>query len=436
MEAATKEVPAVPLPRPLQTARFIVRPISFLEHWRSELGETYRANLFGPGDVVFLSDPESIKKLFMADRVNTIAPGRNIILAPLLGRQSLLLQEGDEHMRRRKLMLPPFHGERMRSYERVIVEATERAIAGWPMGEEFPLHPSMQAITLDVILTAVFGIEDAARREALRDLLVEVLGASASPVAVGVVTPGLRRLPPFSSVPKLVERADELLYAEIAEHRRHPDLAEREDILSMLLTATFDDGSAMEDREVRDQLMTLLLAGHETTATGLAWTFDLLLHHPDALERLEAELAADEHEYLDAVVEESLRVRPVVPFTGRLLKQDSELGGYPMPAGTTILVGIYLAHSRADVFADPHAFRPERMLEDGAPETYSWIPFGGGTRRCIGAAFAQMEMRIAIETILRSVALRAATPEPEKPVRRNVTLSPANGTRAIASARV
>jgi cytochrome P450 len=436
VEAATKAVPSVPLPKPLQTARFIVRPIPFLEHWRSELGETYRANLFGPGDVVFLSDPESIKKLFMADRVNTIAPGRNIILAPLLGKQSLLLQEGDEHMRRRKLMLPPFHGERMRGYERVIVEATERAIAGWPMAEEFALHPSMQEITLDVILTAVFGIEDAERREALRDLLVEVLGASASPVAVGVVTPGLRKFPPFSSVPKLVDRADQLLYAEIAEHRRRPDLAERDDILSMLLTARFDDGSAMEDREVRDQLMTLLLAGHETTATGLAWTFDLLLHHPDTLVRLEIELAAGESEYLDAVVEESLRVRPVVPFTGRQLKEDADLGGYHMPAGTTILVGIYLAHSREDVFADPHAFRPERMLEEGAPETYSWIPFGGGTRRCIGAAFAQMEMRIAIETILRCVKLEAASPELERPVRRNVTLSPANGTRVIATPRI
>jgi cytochrome P450 len=203
----------------------------------------------------------------------------------------------------------------------------------------------------------------------------------------------------------------------------------------MLLTARFDDGSAMEDREIRDQLMTLLLAGHETTATGLAWTFDLLLHHPDALVRLEIEHGAGEPESLAAVVEEALGVRPVVPFTGRLLKEDSDLGGYHMPAGTTILVGIYLAHSRDDVFPDPHAFRPERMLEEGAPETYSWIPFGGGTRRCIGAAFAQMEMRIAIETILRAVKLEAATPDLEKPVRRNVTLSPANGTRVRATPR-
>ena len=207
------------------------------------------------------------------------------MLAPLLGSASLLLQEGEEHMRRRKLMLPPFHGERMRGYEAMIAEATERAIADWPLGTEFALHPSMQAITLEVILRAVFGIEDAERREALRDALVEILGASASPVAAGAVVPGVRRLPPFRSIPAMVERADELLYAEIAEHRRLEDLAERDDILSMLLTARFEDGSAMEDRELRDQLMTLLLAGHETTATGLAWTFDLLLHHPEALER-------------------------------------------------------------------------------------------------------------------------------------------------------
>jgi cytochrome P450 family 135 len=430
-----RQVPSVPLSKPLQTARFVFRPIPFLEHWRRELGETFRASLFGPGEVVFLSDPDSIKRLFTADRVNTIAPGRNIILEPLLGRSSLLLQEDDEHMRRRKLMLPPFHGERMRGYEQVIREATERAVAGWPQGSEFALHPSMQAITLEVILRAVFGVEDADRRERLRDALVEILAASASPAALGFAVPALRKLPPFRRIAAMRDRTDELLYAEIAEHRRHPDLAVRDDILSMLLTARFEDGSAMDDRELRDQLMTLLLAGHETTATGLAWTFDLLLHRPDALERLEAELAEGEHEYLDAVINESLRVRPVVPFTGRELRQDSDLGGYELESGTVILVGIYLAHSRPDLYPEPFEFRPERLLGDGAPETYSWIPFGGGTRRCIGAAFAQLEMRIAIETILGSVKLRAASPELEKPVRRNVTLSPANGTRVVAMAR-
>ncbi|MGH2954697.1 MAG: cytochrome P450 [Solirubrobacterales bacterium] len=225
-----------------------------------------------------------------------------------------------------------------------------------------------------------------------------------------------------------------MLAAEIAERRADPARDEREDILSMLVAARFDDGSAMDDSELGEQLMTLLLAGHETTATGLAWTFDLLLHRPEALDRLRAETDAGEREYLDAVITETLRLRPVVPFTGRELRADAELAGYALPAGTIVMAAIHLAHTRPDLFEDPYAFRPERFLEEG-PETYSWIPFGGGTRRCVGAAFAQFEMRVAIETILRAVELRAATPDPERPVRRNVTLSPANGTRVIVTRR-
>ena len=423
------ELPRVPLPKLVQTARFVARPVSFLEQWRRRLGEPFHASIHGPGEIVFLSDPASIKKLFAADRVHTIAPGRNIFLEPLLGRGSLLLQEDEEHLRRRKLMLPPFHGERMRAYETVIREATERAISTWPRGEEFALHPSMQEITLEVILRAVFGVEDAERRRSLRDGLVEILAASASPAAVGFAIPGLRRVPPYDRLARLRERTDELLYAEIDEHRGHDDLAERDDILSMLLCATFEDGSKMEDHELRDQLMTLLLAGHETTATGLAWTFDLLLHDEARLARLQAEVDAGEHEYLDAVINESLRIRPVVPFTGRKLRQDADLGGYELPDGTVILVGIYLAHTRVDVYEDPFAFMPERFIGDSAPDTFAWVPFGGGTRRCIGAAFAQLEMRVAIETILRSRKLTAATTGLERPTRRNVTLSPANGTR-------
>jgi cytochrome P450 family 135 len=427
-------VPRIPLPKPLQTARFIVRPISFMEHWRRALGETFHASLYGPGELVFISDPPSLKALFAADRVNTIAPGRNIILRPLLGPGSLLLQEGEEHLRRRKLMLPPFHGERMRAYERVIAEATERAIAGWPRGEELALHPSMQAITLEVILRAVFGVEDAERRRVLRDALVEILGATATPAAVGFITPAARRLPMYRRLNELHDRTDEVLHAEITERRSDPGAEARDDILSMLVSARFEDGSTMDDAELRDQLMTLLLAGHETTATGLAWAFDLLLHHPEALERLRAELETGEREYVEAVVNESLRVRPVVPFTGRELRADAELGGYELEAGTVVMAAIYLAHTRADVHPEPYAFRPERFLGDDAPDTFAWIPFGGGTRRCIGAAFAQFEMRVVLETVLRSVALRAASADLERPVRRNVTLSPANGTRVIVTA--
>jgi len=426
--------PAIALPRTLQTARFLVRPVSFFERYRRELGPTFAARLIGPGDVVFISDSDSIKRLFGADRVNTIAPGRNIVLRPLLGAQSLLLQEGDEHLRRRKLMLPPFHGERMREYEKTIAEVTEAEIEGWPQGSAFAMHPTMQAITLEVILRAVFGVSDPARRDALTGCLVGILAESASPAAVGLVVPALRRLPHYRDFARTLQRTDELLAAEIADRRADPDLESRDDILSMLVAARFEDGSKMSDAELRDQLMTLLLAGHETTATGLAWTFDLLLHRPDALERLAAELDADDSEYLDAVIEESLRVRPVVPITGRLLHEPAKLGGYELDRGTIILVAIYMAHTDPALFPDPHAFRPERFL-DADPGTYSWIPFGGGTRRCIGAAFAQMEMRVVVRTILERFELRAASPELERPVRRNVTLSPRDGTRVVATAR-
>jgi cytochrome P450 len=432
--AITARPPEVPLPRLVQTARFLFRPIPFFEHWRRELGETFAARLIGPGDVVFVSDPDSMKRLFGADRVNTIAPGRNIILRPLLGRQSLLLQEGEEHLRRRKLMLPPFHGERMRAYESLIAEVTAAEVDRMPVGTPFALHPHMQAITLEVIMRAVFGVSDAARRDELRENLVAILAESASPLAIGLVIGPTQRLPHYRRFAQRVARTDELLAAKIAERRADPDLERREDILSMLIAARFEDGSEMSDGELRDQLMTLLLAGHETTATGLAWAFDLLLHTPSALSRLLGDLDSEESEYLDAVVTETLRVRPVVPFTGRLLHEGAELGGFDLDPGTVVLAAIYMAHTNPDVYPDPFAFRPERFLEEG-PDTYSWIPFGGGTRRCIGAAFALMEMRVALRTILASVALEAADPRPERMTRRNVTLSPRGGVRVTASPR-
>ncbi|MQA75227.1 MAG: cytochrome P450 [Solirubrobacterales bacterium] len=433
---ASERPPEVGLPRVVQTARFMARPIQFFERHRRELGETFRVRLlFGPGEFVFVSDPGSLKLLFAADRVNTIAPGRNVVLGPLLGPESLLLQKDAGHLRARRLMLPSFHGERMRAYESTIREVSERALGGWPIGPTFRAMPRMQAITLEVILRAVFGVQDAGLRDALRDGLLAILAETASPAAIGATIAGLRRLPRYRRFARLVERSDALLAAEIAERRRDPDLAGREDILSLLVAARFEDGSQMSDAELRDQLMTLLLAGHETTATGLAWTFDLLIHHPTTLARLTAELADGDRTYLEAVITESLRLRPVVPMTGRLLHEPARLGGYELDPGTVVMAAIGLVHTRADLHEDPYAFRPERFLADGAPETYSWIPFGGGTRRCIGAAFARMEMRVAIETILRSVELRAADPELERPVRRNVTISPANGTRVIASPR-
>jgi cytochrome P450 family 135 len=417
-------------PAALQTARLVARPVSFFEACRRRYGETFTAQVLRVGPIVFISDPASMKSLFGADRRNTIAPGRNVVLAPVLGQRSLLLLEGEEHLRRRKLMLPPFHGERMRAYEDVMVEATEREVATWPFARAFPLHASMQAITLEVILRAVFGVEDDQRRQLLRGSLVGILATTRSPRAIGMTIGRLRRLPAYRRVGQLLAEADEILQAEIAERRGDPDLASREDILSLLVGARFEDGSGMSDAELRDQLMTLLMAGHETTATGLAWAFDLLFRSPGRLERLQAEVADGHHTYMDAVIEETLRLRPVVPFVGRELRGAAELGGYELPEGTVVMPSIYLAHTRRDAYPEPHAFRPERFL-DGRPETYSWIPFGGGTRRCIGAAFAQLEMRVVLRTVLGQTELRAASDRPEPVVRHNVTLSPRNGTPAI-----
>jgi cytochrome P450 len=318
----------------------------------------------------------------------------------------------------------------MRAYEGVMEEATRREIASWPRQKPFPLHPSMQRITLEVILRAVFGVEDDERRQALRENLVAILATTRSPRAVGLTIGRLRRLPAYRRVEQMLADTDEALLAEIAERRADPELERREDILSLLVAARFEDGSAMSDTELRDQLMTLLMAGHETTATALAWAFDLLFRAPQTLERLRAEVAEGGHEYLDAVIEETLRVRPVVPFVGRKLQLATELGGYELPEGTVVMPAIYLTHTREDVYTDAYAFKPERFL-DGGPETYSWIPFGGGTRRCIGGAFAQFEMRAVLRTVLGQAELRPATAEPEPIVRRNVTLSPRNGTPAI-----
>ena len=289
----------------------------------------------------------------------------------------------------------------------------------------------MQAITLEVILRTVFGVTDPARRAALTRLLPQLTDATSS-VSVQLRVMLARRSgrsAPFAQLAGVRGAIDELLLAEIAQRRADDDVGEREDILSLLVAARFEDGEGMGDRELRDQLMTLLLAGHETTATALAWTFDLLLRHPAALARLTAELdeAAGE-EYLRAVIWESLRLRPVVPLAGRRLGAELRAGGLTLPAGTDVSPAIWLTHTRADLYPEPYAFRPERFLER-PPTTYGWIPFGGGMRRCLGAAFAELEMRVVLRVMLRELELSAVSPRAERVTRRNVTFSPRRGTR-------
>ncbi|HEX8857108.1 MAG TPA: cytochrome P450 [Thermoleophilaceae bacterium] len=423
-------------PAVLQTARYLTRPFGSLDSAYERYGPVFTINLWPVGRMVLLADPDAVKAVWSKDRVNTLPKGRDVLLRPLLGPRSLLLQEGAEHLRRRKLMLPPLHGERMRGYVETMREATERDMARWPVGRPFPLIERMQAITLDVILRAVFGTTGGPREDELRTVLRDILnwsvGFRANVMLALAQTPELLMRTPLG---RLVARADELLHAEIEERRRADDLEEREDILSLLALARDEDGSPLSDDELRDQLMTLLAAGHETTATGLAWAFDALFRHPDVMDRLRDEITSDDDSYLQAVVQETLRVRPVVPEVGRVATEETRTNGHVLPPGTPTLASVQLIHRRADLYPEPLAFRPERFLDD-KPATYSWIPFGGGTRRCIGGAFAELEMRVVIRTILERADLLPGSEAAEPPARRPVTMAPANGTPAVLASAV
>ena len=443
----------------VQTLRWAFRPLPFMQECRERYGDSFSVRFLGfERPMVMISDPAAIKALY-TEREHGLPPGRDIILKPILGARSLLLLEGADHLAHRKLMLPAFHGERMRSYGPIMEEIVDAEIDSWPLGEEFAIHPRMQAITLEVILRVVFGVAEGPRLERLRPLLTNVLEETSSPFTqlIGLAT---RRFGgrPWAKFEGRLREVDDLLYAEIAERRAEGGLEERDDILSVLMRARFEDGGAgsaervseiagdderegaehdtggLSDTDLRDQLMTLLLAGHETTATALAWTFDLLLRHPRELGRLRDSLEAGEDDYLRATISESLRLRPVVPLAGRRLAKELSVDGLTLPAGTDVTPAIWLAHTRADVYPEPFAFRPERFLED-APDTYAWVPFGGGIRRCLGAAFAEFEMRIALREVLTRCDLHKADPAPERVGRRNITLSPRDGTPVVVTAR-
>ena len=403
---------------------------------RERFGDSFSVRFLGfKSPMVLISDPEAIKALY-TERENGLPPGRNIVLEPIMGPRSVLLLEGDDHLARRKLMLPAFHGERMRSYQPVVEEIVGAEIDSWPIGEVFPIHARMQAVTLEVILRVVFGVADGPRLERLRGLLAKVLTETASPTAqlVRIATQRFDRRGPWAKFEGQLRTVDELLFAEIGERRSDPGLEDRDDILSALMLARFEDGEAMADSELRDQLMTLLLAGHETTATALAWTFDLLLRHAAPLRRLRDSLEQGEEDYLRATIAESLRLRPVIPLAGRRLARELQTDGLTLPPGTDVSPAIWLTHTRPEIYPEPFAFRPERFLGEG-PETYSWIPYGGGIRRCLGASFAEFEMRIMLAEVLTRCDLHKASPSPERVGRRNVTLSPREGTPVVLSAR-
>jgi cytochrome P450 family 135 len=348
-------------------------------------------------------------------------------------------------MRQRKLLLPPFHGERMREYEQTIVDATRADMASWSLGEPMRLQERTRAITLEVILSAVFGVE-AERMDSLRDAIAGLLAPINS---LWTVWTTLRRMSlerPKGPIGDALQRLDAVIFAELARRRSQQDLSERADILSLLLQARDEEGQPMTDGELRDELVTLLLAGHETTATSVAWAIERLARHPQQLARLLAEIDAGEdagERYMTAVVNETLRVRPVVPLVARVLTQELELGNRRLPAGTRVMPSIYLTNRSPRVYERPAEFRPERFL-DSAPETFAWIPFGGGIRRCIGASFAQLEMKTMLRTMLsehepsvpRGGGLRDGRWRNGEWIRRRaITLVPAGGTRVVWNAR-
>jgi cytochrome P450 len=410
-------------------------PYGWMQSRRERYGDVFSSHFPFLGRVVYVADPALVKEVFAGDPAVFHAGEANAtVLGDALGDNSLLTLDEGRHLSQRKLLLPPFHGAAVRRYADVMAEATAREVESWPLGRAFPLRPRMQAITLEVILRAVFGVRDGRRMNLFRERIPRLGNLSSVLDWLPFMQRDLGGLTPAARFRKAVAAVDELIYAEIAERREQGEApADRDDVLTLLLSARHEDGSPMSDVELRDQLMTLLTAGHETTATGLSWAFERLLRTPPAMERLLESL--DDDEYLDAVVKETLRVRPVIVDVARKLTRDTQVGAWRLPAGTMVLPAIAAIHARPDLYPSPEEFRPERFLE-AETESYAWIPFGGGVRRCIGASFAQVEMRVVLREVLRRVRLRADSRRPERPQVRHVTVVPSRGCRVVVQERL
>jgi cytochrome P450 len=419
---------------------FWTRPTSSLEKARRRYGKRFTVKLPFQPPFVMISDPEAIKQLFTAPP-DAVHPGEGArILEPIVGSNSVILLDEKPHLEQRKLLLPAFHGEQMQRLSGLMSELAEREVASWPQGEPFSLHPRLQRLTLEIILRAVFGLEHGRRFDELRDVLTEVLQYSESPLSVlPDAMQKLRFLPVVRRFNALHKRADELIFELIDERRTAADGAQAQrgdDVLAMLLGARHEDDSPMTPQELRDELMTALVAGHETTASQLAWAFERLAREPRALARLTAEtVAGNGDEYLTAAIHEILRLKPVLANAEpRLTKRPIEIGGFEYPAGVALMASAFLVHRDPEIYPEPYAFRPERFLGK-APGTYTWLPFGGGRRRCLGASFALLEMKIVIRAVVQRYEIAPATPEAERTRRRSITFSPAQGARLVLTER-
>jgi cytochrome P450 family 135 len=428
-------LPGSRLPGLVQGFRYARDPIGFYSDLQRRYGNVFHVSFPYFKRIVYVADPEVVKRVFTADPAQFRAGEANAtVLEPAVGPSSVLTLDGAEHIRQRKVLLPPFHGERVKRYGETMRDAIERDLAEWPADRPFSLRPHMQRVTLEVILKAVFGIRGSERERRAARLITAFAHRADLVTQVPALRRDLGRLSPWVRFKRARAELDAFIYEEIADRRAAEDGAERDDVLSLLLAAEHDDGSPMSDRELRDELVTVLGAGHETTATALAWAFERLLRTPRAMTRLRESVDAGEDDYVDATIKEALRARPVIVDVARKLSAPAEVGGYELPAGTFVLPAIAAMHYREDLFPEPFEFRPERFI-DGKADTYAWIPFGGGVRRCVGAAFAQYEMRVVMKTILERTELRAPDPAPERVKLRNITLAPGKGTRVELVAR-
>ena len=419
------------MPALAQALLYARDPLGFLIRLHRRHGDVFTVAFPYFGRAVYVANPELVKSVFTGSPEQFHAGEANAtVLEPALGPNSVLTLDEAPHMRQRKLLLPPFHGEQIRHYGELIRETTLREMESWPVGEPFALRPHTQRITLTVIMRAVFGVHDEERLARFERLIDEFSARVSMIIAFPPLRRNLGRWSPWPRFLRAREALDEFIYEEIAIRRAEVEAGEQghDDVLSLLLAARHDDGSPMSDEELRDELVTVLGAGHETTATGLAWAMERLLRTPRVLGRLRESIAAGEEDYLEATVKETLRARPVIVDVARRLTAPAQIGGYELPAKTFVMPAIVALHYREDLFPAPDEFRPERFL-DGKADTYSWIPFGGGVRRCIGAAFAEYEMRVALRAILERAELSAPDPKPERAKVRNITLAPAHGAR-------
>jgi cytochrome P450 len=430
----SKLPPGPRYPGPLATLKWQRYTPGLLETARERYGHVWTLRLMGGATFVIVSDPELVEEVLTADK--SVLYGEARLAKPILGDHSVLVLNDREHTAMRELLLPPFHGEHVQRYRELMARICEQELASWPLHQPLPLLPRLQNITLNVVVSAIFGVTEAARQETLRARILDMLEWGGSPWRMTWhQVKFMRGWAPPKAFLRVRAPVDVVLFEEIDRARHDPRLEERDDILAMLLKARHDDGSPMTDRELRDQLMTLLIQGHTSTANGIGWVLERVLRHPEVYERLRAEAQTASEDYLDAVVKETLRVRPPLPFPMRRVNQPFQLGEYELEPGVMIASNSWMLHRREDLYPEPDRFRPERFLEQ-RPGRYTWIPFGGGPRACIGASFALSEIKVVLHTLLEQTRLAPDEQRDEEIRRRGVGFSPSRGVRAVLQERV